>query len=130
MLPYVRFVHLLAAAVWTGGLITLAALVVALREAGADRPLLQAAARQFGRLSWAAMAVAIGTGLAQVHLMGMPWSYGRLHLKIGVVALAVVLAGVHQLTARRSSPAARGAVQGLILLTSLGIFAAAVALGG
>jgi len=129
VLPYVRFVHLVAAAVWTGGLITLAALVVALRKAGAERSHLQAAARQFARVSWVAMAVAIGTGLAQVVLMRLPWSYGRLHVKIGLVALAVVLAGAHQLTARRSSPAARGVIQGLILLVSLGIFAAAVALG-
>jgi putative copper export protein len=49
-----RFFHLLGAMVWVGGLITLGALVPALRKAGADRALLQAAARQFGRLSWVA----------------------------------------------------------------------------
>ncbi len=129
MLPYVRFVHLLAAAVWTGGLIVLAALVVALRRAGADRELLQAAARMFGRVSWSAMGLALATGVWQVELMGMPWTYGRLHIKVAVVALAVILAGVHQLTARRASPAARGIGQLLILIASLGIYAAAVALG-
>ena len=129
MLPYVRFFHLLAAAVWTGGLLTLAALVVALRKAGAQRELLQGAARMFGRVSWTAMIVAIATGLWQVHLMHLPWTYGRLHIKLGLVALAVVLALGHQLTARRSSPAARGIVQLLIILVSLGIYGAAVALG-
>ncbi|MCB9760664.1 MAG: CopD family protein [Alphaproteobacteria bacterium] len=127
-LGWIRWLHLIAAATWTGGLIVLAALVVALRKAGADRALLQAAARQFGRVSWAAMAVALVTGVAQVELMKMPWSYGRLHLKLGLVGLVVLLAGGHQLTARRSTPAVRGVVQLLILLVSLGIFAAAVAL--
>src|SRR5690606_36724152 len=65
-----RWVHLLAAATWTGGLIVLAALVVALRRAGAERALLQATARQFGRVSWIAMAVALATGVAQVQLLG------------------------------------------------------------
>jgi uncharacterized membrane protein len=125
-----RWLHLLAAATWTGGLIVLAALVVALRRAGAERALLQAAARQFGRVSWAAMAVALATGVAQVQLYGYSWSYGRLHVKLGLVALTVLLAAYHQRTAPRSSPAARGIVQLLILIASLAVFGAAVALRG
>jgi uncharacterized membrane protein len=127
-LPFIRWLHLIAAATWTGGLIVLAALVVALRKAGADRSLLQAAARQFGRVSWVAMAIAVATGVAQVHAMGIAWTYGRLHIKLGLVALAIVLAAVHTLTARRSSPAARGVMQLLILLSGLAIFGAAVSL--
>ncbi|MCB9594114.1 MAG: hypothetical protein H6719_15375 [Sandaracinaceae bacterium] len=129
LLPTVRFFHLLAAAVWTGGMLTLAVLVVALRKAGAQREQLQAAARMFARVSWTAMAIAIGTGLGQVVLMRLPWGYGRLHVKIGLVALAVIIAAVHQLTAKRTSAGVRGAIQGVLLLVSLGIFAAAVALG-
>lgn len=129
MLPLVRFVHLVSVSVWTGGLLVLAALVVALRKAGASRELLQASARQFARVSWVAMGLAIATGLAQVHLMAMPWSYGRLHLKLGLVGLVVALAFGHQLTARRSSPATRGVLQLLIMVVSLAIFGAAVWLG-
>ncbi|MFO0632574.1 MAG: hypothetical protein U0168_06980 [Nannocystaceae bacterium] len=123
-----RWFHLLAAATWTGGLVVLAASVVVLRRAGADRTLLQAVARGFARLSWTAMAIAVSTGLLQVVWMQLPWSYGRLHTKLGAVALVIVLALVHQLTARRSSPRARGILQGLILVASLAVFAAAVAL--
>ena len=79
------FFHLLGAAVWLGGTITVGALVPALRRAGAERPQLQAMARQFGKVSWAAIGLA----------------------------------------ARRSSAAQRGAIQGLILLASLAVFAAA-----
>jgi len=126
LLMIVRWIHLVAAAVWTGGLIVLAVLVVALRRAGAEREILRAGARAFGYASWVAMAIAIATGLWQVHLMGLPWSYGRLHLKLGMVGLAVLLAGVHTLTARRTGPALRGVIQLLILIVSLGIFGAAV----
>lgn len=123
-----RWVHLVAAATWTGGLIVLAALVVALRRAGAERSLLQASARQFGKVSWVAMAIALGTGVAQVELYGWPWTYGRLHAKLGLVVLTVALALYHQLTAAKSSPAKRGIVQLLILLASLGVYGAAVGL--
>jgi uncharacterized membrane protein len=124
----VRWIHLLAAATWTGGLIVLGALVIALRRAGADRSLLQATARQFGRVSWTAMAVAVATGVAQVFVMHMRWTYGRLHIKLTLVALAIGVAAYHQITARRSSPAARGVVQLVLLVLGLAIFAAAVAL--
>ncbi|HEY8430478.1 MAG TPA: hypothetical protein VIL20_18990 [Sandaracinaceae bacterium] len=124
----VHFVHLLAAATWTGGLIVLSATVLALRRAGASREHLRAVARTFGRVSWTAMAIAIATGLWRVHLLGMPWTYGRLHVKIGLVALVVLVAATHQLTARRSKPAVRGVVELVIVLISIAIFAAAVSL--
>jgi copper transport protein len=121
----VRFLHLLAAATWVGGLITLGALVPAVRRAGGDRALLRAMARRFGQVSWTAMAVAVATGLYQLTLR--PWSTA-LSVKTGLVGLVVVLAGWHQAAATRQSPALRGALQGLILLLSVGIVAAAVAI--
>lgn len=127
-LPFVRWVHLMSAATWMGGLVVLAASVVALRRAGADRSLLQAVARGFGRVSWTAMALAVPTGLLQVVGMQLPWTYSRLHLKIGAVTLVVVLAAIHQATARTSSPRTRGIMQLAIVLASAAVFAAAVAL--
>ena len=117
--------HLLAVAVWTGGLITLAALVPAMRKAGADRPLLQATARQFGRISWTAMTVAVITGIWQVLDLGIPWR--MLEVKLALVASVVALAGIHQVTAKRTSAAVRGAIQGVILVISIAIFGVAVA---
>jgi putative copper export protein len=124
----IRWVHLLGAATWTGGLITLSALVVALRRAGADRPMLQAAARRFGHVSWTALTFTVATGIWQVERIGFRWSYGRLIFKLVLVGSAASLALFHQLTARRTSPAVRGALQGVILLVSIGIFGAAVRL--
>lgn len=126
MLPWMRWLHLIAVSTWTGGLIVLAALVVALRRAGATTDQLRATARQFARVSWTAMAVAVVTGIGQVHLLRMSWSYDRLHWKLGLVALVIVVALAHQLTARRSTPAVRGIVQLAILVLSLAVFAVAV----
>src|SRR3954453_13168316 len=55
------FLHVLAAAVWVGGQITLVAILPVLRGAGADVP--RAAARSFGRIAWTAFAVLIVTGI-------------------------------------------------------------------
>jgi putative copper export protein len=129
----VRWFHLLASAVWVGGLITLGALVVAVRRAGADRAILRAMAQQFGRVSWTAMAAAVVTGVIQLIRSDASLSddngyAATLFLKLTLVGLAAGLTLFHQFTAKTASPASRGIVQGLILLTSLGIFAAAVAL--
>jgi len=122
----IRWIHLLAAAVWTGGLITLGALVVAARRAGADREILQAMARQFGRVSWSALTVSVLTGVLQVERLGFDWTDGALTLKLTLVLVAAGLAYGHQLTAKYTSPAIRGMVQAVILLVSIGIFGAAV----
>lgn len=128
-----RWVHLLAMAVWVGGLITLGALVMAVRRAGADRSVLKVMAQQFGRVSWTAMAVAIVTGItllsrSDVSLSDDTGYAVALLIKLTLVGIAAGLAIFHQLTARTASPASRGIVQALILLSSLGIVAAAVAL--
>jgi putative copper export protein len=127
-LLFARWVHLVCAATWLGGVVVMGPLVLTLRRAGVERPALQAAARTFARVTWAALAIAALTGLLQVYLMHLPWSYPRLHAKLGAVGLLVTAVVAHQLTAARSPPAVRGAMEGLLLLLSLGVFAAAVAL--
>jgi putative copper export protein len=123
----VLWFHLVAAAVWLGGLITLGAIVAALRSEQVERSVLQAVARQFGRVSWTAMGVAVlsGAWLATEHL-GSVW----LPVKMALVAVAAGLAAWHQFAARNQSPAMRGILQVLILVASFAVFAAGVALGG
>ncbi len=123
-----RFVHLLAAMAWVGGMITLAAVVVALRRHGVKREVLQAAARAFAHVSWTAMAVSILTGLAQIQLLHIRWDYPRLHLKLALVAVTVLVALTHQFTAKRMKPATRGITEMLLLFLSISIVAAAVRL--
>lgn len=127
-LPYLRFFHLVAAATWLGGIITLGVVVSALRKAQVERPVLVAAARAFARLSWTAMAIAVATGLAQVHVMHLPWSHPPLHMKMGLVAITIAVALAHTRMAKGLRPAARGAFEAALLLLSMGIFAAAIRL--
>ena len=54
------FLHVLAATVWVGGQITLAALVPVLRR-GAEIP--RAAARRFNQVAWPAFGVLLVTGI-------------------------------------------------------------------
>jgi copper transport protein len=126
--PLLRWLHLVAAATWLGGMITLAALVAALRRQGAEREMIVAAARAFARLSWAALAVAIATGLAKVHVLALPWTHEPLQLKVALVALTALVALFHVRVARRLKPRSRGALEATLLLLSLAIFAAATRL--
>ncbi len=119
-----KWIHLLGAAVWTGGLIVLAFLVQAVRTHTDDRELLRVMARRFGVVSWTAFAVAVTTGLWMYTDIGLPWRDAE--WKIGLVVLAGALALAHQLTARRTSPMVRGILQLAILIVSIGIFGAAV----
>ncbi len=127
-LEFLKFVHLLAAAVWTGGLIVLSALVPAMRKAGADIEVLRAGARQFARLTWTSLTLLALTGVAQVHLGSWSWSSPALHYKLALVVLAAGLAAFHHLTARRFGPGVRGVLQGSIGVASIAVFAAAVML--
>ncbi|MDH4117851.1 MAG: hypothetical protein OEX04_10760 [Acidimicrobiia bacterium] len=121
----VLWLHLIAAATWLGGLITMGAIVAALRKAGVDRSVLQAAARGFGRVSWAALATAVATGgLMALDFLGSK----TLAVKMGLVAFAAGLAAYHQFAARNQSPRTRGLLQVAILVVGLGIFATAMAL--
>lgn len=135
MYDWLRLIHLLSAAVWTGGLIVLAASVVALRRAGADRVVLVAVARMFARVSWTAIALASATGIWQLLRIGAAASnptteFGRaLFVKLLLVGAAAGLALWHQLGSTEHSAKVRGITQAAILVTSIGIFAAAVWLG-
>ncbi|MBT8201680.1 MAG: hypothetical protein HKN74_09730 [Acidimicrobiia bacterium] len=129
----IRWLHLVATSVWLGGLITLGALVGAVRGAGADRTVLTAMARRFGTLSWAALAVLVVTGILQlarseISLRDDTDYAVTLFVKLALVGIAAGLALFHQMTARTSSPATRGIVQAAILLAGLGVVAAAVTL--
>ena len=125
----IRWFHLLAATVWIGGMITVAALVPVLRRHDVPRPVIQAAARRFGQATWVALSVSALTGTWQLMNNGiLVRGNTALVAKLGLVGLSVGLAFFHQEIARDVSPAQRGLMEGLLLLLGLGILAFAVAL--
>lgn len=120
--------HVLAATVWVGGQLTLAALVPALRQASPDAP--RAAARAFNRVAWPAFAVLVLTGLWNVAAEGEGASDGWdavLAVKLVVVAASGLTAWLHT---RATTPAQRGLYGGLTGVTALTALVLGVLLRG
>jgi putative copper export protein len=114
------FLHLLAAAVWVGGQVVLAALVPALKRVSADAP--RAAARQFNRVAWPAYAVLVVTGVWNIAAVGdsMGSAYRTtLTLKLVVVVLSGLTAFAHARATTRRGLAVFGALTGLTALLAL-----------
>ena len=114
------FLHVLAATIWVGGQITLAALVPVLRRLGAEIP--RAAANRFNQVAWPAFAVLVVTGIwkiAAVHAQIHGSYETTLVVKLIVVVISGVTAALH---ARAQSPrwiAVFGALTGLSALAAL-----------
>lgn len=123
----IRWIHLTAATVWVGGMITIAALVPVLRKGGASIEIIRAAARRFGHLTWIAITISVATGILQLFRFDYDLS-AALAIKLILVSVSITLAFVHQEIAKYTSPALRGAMEGLLLILGLGILAAAVAI--
>lgn len=128
----VLWIHLIAAAVWLGGIVVLAAVMPTIRRHGGSDELVRAVARSFGRVSWIAMGLAVASGLVllwdiRVGFRSSTFVTG-IALKLIAVGLAIGLALWHQSSARNLSASARRAIQVLILAASLAIYAAAVAM--
>ena len=116
------FLHVLAATLWVGGQLTLAALVPVLRGFGTEVP--QAAARRFNQVAWTAFAVLIGTGIWNITAVSSQISHSGSYRATLIVKLVVV--GVSGVTAalhiRSRGPAGRavfGALTGISALAAL-----------
>ena len=114
------FLHVLAATVWVGGQLTLAALVPALRRLGAQIP--RAAARRFNQVAWPAFAVLIVTGVWNVIAVRsqVTGSYETtLVVKLIVVAVSGVAAALHARARGTAGLAVFGTLTGLSALAAL-----------
>ena len=114
------FLHVLAATVWVGGQLTLAALVPVLRRAGSGVPAV--AARRFSLVAWPAFAVLIITGVWNiVAVRGQITGDYRttLVVKLVVVLISGVSAALHQRARSRAGLAIFGALTALSALAAL-----------
>ena len=113
------FLHVLAATIWVGGQLVLAALVPALRRAGPEVP--RTAARAFGRVAWPAFGVLVATGLWNIVAEGDRGSAYRttLTVKLTVVAASGATAFLHARATSRRGMAVFGALTGLTALAAL-----------
>jgi putative copper export protein len=120
-------IHVLAATVWVGGQITLAGLVPTARGLGEGAA--RALAQSFARIQWPAYAVLVITGFWNVSAThaGQPTAWKVvLGVKIAVVLLAGVGAGLHSRAGTKAGLAFWGAVTALTSVTALalGVFLA------
>ena len=114
------FLHVLAATVWVGGQLTLAALVPVLRRLGADIP--RTAARRFNQVAWPAFAVLIATGVWNMIAVRaqVTGSYqATLVVKLIVVAVSGLTAALHARARSAAGLAVFGALTGLNALSAL-----------
>jgi putative copper export protein len=116
------FLHVLAATIWVGGQLVLAALVPVLRRFGADA--LGAAARRFNQVAWTAFGVLIITGIWNIvavrSQINDSASYRTtLIVKLVVVVISGVTAAVHIRSRTARSRAIFGALTGLSALAAL-----------
>lgn len=114
------FVHVLAATIWVGGQLVLAALVPALRAAGPDVP--AAAARAFSRVAWPAFAVLLLTGIWNIAAAGNDGDddyQAVLMVKLSVVAVSGVTAYLHSVAETSRSRGLYGAATGLSAVLAL-----------
>lgn len=113
------FLHVLAATVWVGGQITLAALVPALR--GTAEGVTKVAARAFNRIAWPAFAVLVVTGIWNVAAADDDSAAFQhtLSLKYVLVLASGVTAYVHQKASSPRMMAVFGALTGLTALGAL-----------
>ncbi|MFE6846812.1 copper resistance protein CopC [Streptomyces sp. NPDC057686] len=117
----VAVLHLVAMAVWLGGLVTL---LSALRHRGPDsREIPASAITRFSALAFAAVVVLVGTGVYQSWRQVGSWaaltatSYGRtLSLKVAAVVLVLCVAALsRRWTARLAGEAPQGAPEPAVL---------------
>lgn len=110
------FLHVLAASVWVGGQIVLAALVPTLRSAGAEVP--RAAAHAFAWVAWPAFGVLVITGIWNV-VAEHDLDQTTLGVKYALVALSGFAALMHAKAASRRGMALWGALTGLSAIATL-----------
>ena len=116
------FLHVLAATVWVGGQLTLAALVPVLRLFDAEVP--RAAARRFNQVAWAAFVVLLvtvvwNTVAVRGQISHDPSYRVTLIVKLAVVAVSGVTAALHARARTRAGLAVFGALTGVSALAAL-----------
>ena len=114
------FLHVLAATVWVGGQLTLAALVPALRGFGSG--VTRSAARRFNQVAWPAFGILVITGVWNIVAFRgeVTGSYRTtLIVKLAAVAASGVAAALHARARSTVGLAVFGALSGASALAAL-----------
>jgi len=113
--------HVLSAAVWVGGQITMVGLLPDLRALGGDAAV--RVARAFARVSWPAFIVVVLTGFWNVAAVNAHSSTSAWKAVLGVKIAFVVLAGLgawlHARASSKGAVAAWGSIAGTASIVAL-----------
>jgi putative copper export protein len=112
--------HVLAATIWVGGQLVLAALVPTLRAFGTDVP--RAAARRFNQVAWPAFGVLVATGIWNVAVVDEHESDAYRSVLTAKIAVVIVSGAAAYMHIRAREPrfiALYGALTGLAALTAV-----------
>jgi len=113
--------HVLAAAVFVGGQVTMVGLLPDVRRLGGDAGV--RIARAFAKVSWPAFGVLLLTGIWNVSAVHASHSTSAwkavLMVKIGVVVLAGVAAWLHSRSTSKKSLAIWGSIAGIASLAAV-----------
>lgn len=95
----VRWLHLVAAITWIGGMLFIALVVVPVTRRILDPPqrarLVQEIGRRFRTVGWLALGLLVATGLLNLWLQPFLLASPRFHWKLGLVVLALILSAFH-----------------------------------
>ena len=112
-----RFVHVLAAITWVGGMLFVALVLVPVMRAQTDAALrarlLHQVGVRFRTVGWAALVLLLATGLLNLWLWPYLLALPRFQWKLSLAALALVLSVVHDfvLGPRAGAPGADPALR-------------------
>jgi len=112
-----RWVHVLAAVTWLGGMLFLALVLVPatrrLENPGVRAQLMHLTGVRFRTVGWIALALLVATGIGNLLVYPAFLSKGSLHLKLALVLLALGLSVVHDfvLGPRAGAPGADPAIR-------------------
>lgn len=127
----ILWLHIVAACIWIGGQVTVAAIIPLLRG---QRDLARRVGRRYQLIAWPAFAVLIVTGVVNVGNAGVRWSQlldsaaGRtLTIKLAFVALSGIAAGAHSVLQAPRQRGGDGSVVGSAVLGSISLVAALLA---
>ena len=115
------FLPVLAAAIWVGGQLILAALVPVLRRSGAG--VVTAAARRFNQVAWTAFGVLVITGIWNIAAVSPRLDHASyrttLIVKLVVVVISGITAALHVRAKSARGRAVFGALTGISALAAL-----------
>lgn len=94
-----RFLHVLAALAWIGGMLFIVLVLVPVARNLNDPPLrarlFHAAGVRFRAVGWVALGLLLLTGLGSLWLRPYLLALPRFHVKLGLVVVALALSAVH-----------------------------------